>query len=74
MTRDEIPLLPCPFCGEEKNLQMEEILYLKNFFVRCVECNGQSGIGFVESDAKDRWNKRVIPARYMLKLVDEGMN
>lgn len=45
-------LKPCPFCGSD------ELVLTGGFFVRCLDCDAQSGVQYSEAHAVKEWNVR----------------
>lgn len=43
---------PCPFCG------FDELVITGGFFVRCLDCDAQSGVQYSEAHAVKEWNVR----------------
>ena len=43
---------PCPFCGSD------ELVITGGFFVRCLDCDAQSGVQYSEAHAVKEWNVR----------------
>ncbi len=60
--REEIAILPCPFCGERKLLMVvhdEKTILHPHYHVQCDNCGARSG-GSDKGDHVDQWNTRAL--------------
>ena len=55
---DELKLLPCPFCGEEKAQTDKGV---NGYFVTCTNCKSNSGSYSEIGKAVKAWNTRIKP-------------
>lgn len=53
----EIELLPCPFCGGDGSFCETSV-----WWVRCNNCDSESGGGYTKAEAVAAWNRRAPPA------------
>lgn len=57
-------LKPCPFCGEESDLEIDHFLTYSKlhpdlYEVHCVICGGCGGGGWTTEEAIEAWNTRI---------------
>ena len=50
---------PCPFCGGEKVIIMQQGYYAKEYHVMCLNCGARNGIKFNKEIAIINWNLRM---------------
>jgi Lar family restriction alleviation protein len=56
---DEIALLPCPFCGEQEMLSIEEVRPPdEGLVVECESCQSQGPLSESMFNAAMSWNER----------------
>jgi len=61
MTEDE--LKPCPFCGARRHTIKRN--GPRSIFVECAKCTARGQTMLTEKEAKEVWNRRVMPAPFM---------
>ena len=63
--RELLELLPCPFCGNEKNIAManEKHDHSGGYFIACPACDASTGLRYAMGDDPhplliEQWNRR----------------
>lgn len=57
MSKNRIPLEPCPFCGGEAEIEKDEIYTM--YFVSCSSCHASTSEEFSKWSATINWNMRI---------------
>jgi Lar family restriction alleviation protein len=70
MTDNLPPLLPCPFCGNEKNIAManEKHNHSGGYFIACPACDASTGLRYACGEDPrpllvEQWNRRAAIAQ-----------
>lgn len=54
-------LLPCPFCGESSDLEVDNSDHNRSTWVICHGCGARGAIMLSYEQAVKEWNTRTIP-------------
>ena len=78
---DRETLLPCPFCGNDKNIKITNERHDNSggYFIDCPECHASTGLRFASGDDPrplliEQWNRRAAAQPVSVPLTDEKID